>query len=321
MVTDSADNSPIPGCSVFINGSSRGTATDSTGIFTLELIPASEYELVISAIGYETYTLIFSGTKLPLDTRIRLKRRAVELATVTVEPYLPDGWRQWGSLFRDNFLGTTTNAGYCRLLNRDVLRFRFSKDRNRLTVTATHPLIIDNKALGYRLQYQLEKFTYDVNNNIILYLGYPFFSGMSGSHRQQRSWMLARRRAYFGSMMQFMRELYRDSLQQAGFTITRTVRDEYFPYDHDIPVKMDTLVSHTGSDDRSLFFKGRLKVEYMNSREDSWFLRSEFWFLKPEPLQIWSNGNYNPPQGIFSSGYWSHSEKICNLLPLDYEAH
>src|SRR5450631_605094 len=91
-VTDSANKSPIPGCSVFINGSSKGTTTDLAGIFTLELIPAGEYELVISAIGYETYTLIFSGSKLLRDTRIRLKRRADELTAVTVEPYLKDGW-------------------------------------------------------------------------------------------------------------------------------------------------------------------------------------------------------------------------------------
>src|SRR5450432_195676 len=107
IVTDSVDNSPIPGCSVFINGSSRGTATDSAGIFNLALAPAGEYQLVISAIGYETYTFIFSGSKFPLDTRIRLRRRADELAAVTIEPYLSDGWRKWGSLFRDNFIGVT----------------------------------------------------------------------------------------------------------------------------------------------------------------------------------------------------------------------
>ena len=53
-VRDSADNSPVPGCSVFINGSSRGTITDVKGVFVLAHIPAGNYDLVVSAIGYET---------------------------------------------------------------------------------------------------------------------------------------------------------------------------------------------------------------------------------------------------------------------------
>ena len=90
IVTDSTDNSPVPGCSVFINGSSRGTITDAKGVFVLAHIPPGNYDLVVSAIGYETYILNFSDNRLPMDLKISLKQRASELSAVTVEPYLWD---------------------------------------------------------------------------------------------------------------------------------------------------------------------------------------------------------------------------------------
>jgi hypothetical protein len=37
------------------------------------------------------------------------------------------------------------------------------------------------------------------------------------------------------------------------------------------------------------------------------------------PLKIYSNGYYEDVRGIFLENYWSWSEKIATLLPLDYE--
>jgi len=46
--------------------------------------------------------------------------------------------------------------------------------------------------------------------------------------------------------------------------------------------------------------------------------KSSIYLTTPEPVQIEANGSYDPPLEIFSLGYWAHSEKLANLLPLNY---
>jgi hypothetical protein len=91
-----ADGTPIINCSVFINSTSKGTVTNSSGEFELTNISDGKYELIVSSIGYETYVTSFSTNQLPLITNIRLKQKSSDLSTVVVEPFLKDGWETWG---------------------------------------------------------------------------------------------------------------------------------------------------------------------------------------------------------------------------------
>src|SRR6185312_10010828 len=147
-VVDSAGGTPLAGVSVFLNNTSRGTATGAKGDFRLD-IPRGTYQLVFSAIGYTTRVIDVNGAHLPPPLHLLLRPKATELAAVTVEPYDKHGWAKWGKYFLDNFIGTTDNAADCKLKNHDVLRFYYSRRSNRLSVTAIEPLQIDNNALGY----------------------------------------------------------------------------------------------------------------------------------------------------------------------------
>src|ERR1700743_2056028 len=64
-VLDSAGNKPLAGASVFLNSTSRGTITREDGSFLLKGIPRGKYQMVVSAIGYETYVLELDGNRLP----------------------------------------------------------------------------------------------------------------------------------------------------------------------------------------------------------------------------------------------------------------
>ncbi len=79
-VRDSATGRPMPGISVFLNGTSKGTVTRPDGTFSLGGIPPGRYEIIVSAIGYQTYTLAISTRNLPQDLRISLHVKAAELA-------------------------------------------------------------------------------------------------------------------------------------------------------------------------------------------------------------------------------------------------
>jgi hypothetical protein len=221
-----ADNeTAIPNASVFITNSSIGTVTSNAGHFDLKNIPAGTYDLIISSVGFSTRVYSFSSDKLPLQLKIYLEPKVTELEAVIVEPYEKDGWEKWGSFFMENFIGTTDAARLCKLRNHKTLRFRHSKKNNTITAVADEPLIIENRELGYKIQYQLEDFSYNFTTQTLYYLGYTLFTEMSKNPANiPQRYLKARKQAYDGSIVHFMRSLHRNTLAQDGFEVRRMVR-------------------------------------------------------------------------------------------------
>src|ERR1700685_1436911 len=87
-VTDSLTGKPVSGCSVFINNSSKGTITNANGDFVLQNLGEGKFELIISSIGYETFSYDFNTGQLPPVLYVNLKQKQTELSVITVEPYL-----------------------------------------------------------------------------------------------------------------------------------------------------------------------------------------------------------------------------------------
>ena len=353
LVSDSADGKPLAGVSIFLNSTSKGTVSHEDGSFLLKGIPRGQYDLVVSAIGYETFVITINGSRLPHALKIVLHAKAAELAAVTVEPYLKNGWQQWGRFFLDNFIGTIENANHCHIKNRSILRFHFYKKSNRLSVTAAEPLIIENDALGYDLQYKLEAFVSDFNSHVITYYGYPYFREMSTTSESRRlRWEQHRQIAYQGSMMNFMRSLYAGHAPEEGFTLQqqvsvpnqekRRVQAIYHPdtqpadtfpidtlhhfwevlrqpdhFSQTITVPPDSLVNANADQTRSLFFSGTLTVLYKDEKQKI-DQGSRLKLITPALVRFEENGNYYPPQEVLTTGFWGQTEKIANLLPLDY---
>jgi hypothetical protein len=353
-VHDSTSGKPLAGVSVFLNNTVRGTVTGSDGSFLLPNIPKGSYELVISAIGYETKVIAINGARLPGMLNITLYQKATELAAVTVEPYDRNGWSKWGKFFTDNFIGTGENAGQCRIKNKEVLRFHFYKRSNRLNVTSTEPLLIENRALGYLLEYRLEEFVCDYNTDVVSYFGYPFFRELPAKKEdQRRAWIQKRQAAYYGSMMHFMRSLYAGKAIAEGFLAEKResvpnlererIKEVYHP-DFQGPgtFPMDTLYHFwkvlkepdplirniiQGDDDlitidsarrRKLYFDSPLTVIYGANDRSREFFQSGIQLISSSPIVVEENGYYYPSREILTTGHWAQTEKISNLLPLDY---
>ncbi len=356
-VTDSAGKKPLAGVSVFLNSTSKGTVTRTDGSFTLSNIPRGNYDLVVSAIGYGTFVTNINGSHLPPSLNIVLHPKATELAAFTVEPYIKDGWRIYGQFFLDNFIGKTDNARSCKITNKEVLRFHFSKKSNRLTVTATEPLIIENDALGYTLEFRLEQFSSDFNSRIITYYGYPFFREMTTTRESRRQkWIRRRQEAFTGSIMHFVRSLYGNHLQEDGWILQHKVQSpnlekmrvtaiyhpdsqklDTFPIDtlhrfwqvlkqpdfltRTVRVGADSLVTVYADGTKALFFPGSLTVIFGDPAKGVEYRGSAIELVTPAMVAIEENGNYYPPQELLTSGSWAMSEKISNLLPMDYGQH
>jgi hypothetical protein len=217
----SADNGqPVAGASVFLNNTSVGTVTSNTGAFNLNL-PIGKFDLVISSIGYITQVKTISSQESTDHFIIQLQPEVKELQAVVVEPFEKDGWAKWGQLFLDNFIGISSMAKECRIKNKETIRFRYSKTKQIVTAHTTEPLIIENDYLGYKLQYLLEEFSYNFKTKMIFYVGYPLFQPMKGNNAKMKRWERRRAELYTGSMMHFMRSLYRNTLLEEGFEVRR----------------------------------------------------------------------------------------------------
>lgn len=221
-----ADNKvPVASANVYISNSSIGTITDEKGQFVIRNFPAGRYDLVISCIGYETQVITLSSAQLPPVLTILLKPKINELQEVIVEPYEKNGWEKWGSFFMENFIGTSAFSRDCKLLNKDVIKFRFSKKNNTLKAIANDRLVIENRALGYVLKYDMTRFEYDFGTRIFLYQGYPLFEEMETKRKGlQKRYAENREDAYYGSVMHFMRSLFRNKLVEQDFEVRKLIK-------------------------------------------------------------------------------------------------
>lgn len=225
-VVNAASGAPIPNASVFISSTSKGTMTDQAGSFSISNIPAGTYDLIISSIGYTTVVYSFTSDKLPLQLKVEMSAKTTELDVVTVEPFEVNGWEKWGKYFLDNFIGTTEASKNCTIKNYKTIHFRYSKKNNTLTAIADEPLIIENNALGYRVQYQLEDFVSDFKEHTVFFLGYTLFEDMAKDRRRvPKRWQDGRKNAYLGSMMHFIRSLYAGYIAEEGFETRRLFKE------------------------------------------------------------------------------------------------
>jgi hypothetical protein len=223
IIYDSDQDKPLAAASIFLNNTSIGTKSDEKGNFSLRL-PSGKFDLIVSCIGYETYTQTINSGDVADFLTIKLRLRAEEMEAIIIEPYEKDGWEKWGHFFNNSFIGTTGEARESDLKNPEVLKFRNSKKNNELTVVAYAPLIIENKALGYRIHYQLESFSYQFNSRYLVYTGYPFFEEMEGNANKKKKWEKRRTEVYFGSVMHFMRSVYRNQIREEGFDVRSVER-------------------------------------------------------------------------------------------------
>ncbi|MHA4809542.1 carboxypeptidase-like regulatory domain-containing protein [Flavitalea flava] len=353
VIKDSSNGKPLAGVSVFLNGTSRGTVSRNDGSFVLQGFPQGRYQLIVSTIGYATYVTEINSHNLPPSLKISLYTAADELAAVTVEPYLKDGWSKYGRTFLQYFIGTTGNASYCTIKNKNVLRFHFSLKSNRLSVTAIEPLLIENKALGYELEYRLERFVCDFASQIVSYYGYPLFRDMRADDDfKKKKWETNRQLAYLGSMMHFMRSLYNSKLREDGFIVKykipvpnlekKRVKEIYHlnitPTDS-IPIDtlhhywevlrepdyyLQTVNDPNGlltiqkDQTRVMFFNEDCTVIYGNPKRGIAYMESSIRLMYQQAIAIDENGSYYPQTEVLCLQNWSITQNISNLLPRDY---
>lgn len=216
----------IAGASVFLSNSSFGTTSSSEGMFTLTRLKPGQYTLVVTAVGYAEYNKIIMVNADVSDMSITLEPKAIMLREVTISGTSRADWNRNYEIFKADFIGTDANAKECVVINPKVLDFSYRKSKQTLTASSDEFLIVENKALGYRVKFLLNAFSSDKIEGRLSYQGSRLFEELPGSASQKKKWQAKRDLAYYGSAMHFFRSLYQNKLKEEGFEMRRLSREQ-----------------------------------------------------------------------------------------------
>lgn len=225
-VIDATDKKPLIFANVFISNTTKGQQTDDKGRFKLINVPPGTIDLVISYVGYTTFSLQLRADTLKKPLLVILSADAIELQGVTVKR-IKDGFKRYFHIFDEGFMGKTNFSKECKLKNPGVLAFSTNNDDSELIIRAEEPLVIENRLLGYVIRYQLEEFRYNFKDGYVSYWGYPFFEEMkTKSDRRQKQWIENRNKAYYGSSQHFLKALTEQRLAEEGYVMHTLIRQE-----------------------------------------------------------------------------------------------
>jgi hypothetical protein len=300
-VLDNETKSPIGFAYLYFSGTFSGTQSDQKGDFELDVSKNVTIPLTISAIGYYSSTLTDFSTDKPHI--VYMTPKTYQLKEVSINAKSLARKRKANLiLFNNVFLGTTLNAENCEIVNEKDITFNYESDHDTLKAFASKPILIDNRGLGYKITYYLDKFEYYKKSQSFYYKGNVIFNeDLTTIEQQKQSYEISRRYAYFGSRMQFFRALWVNDLEPIGF-IVKNASDKNLSY-KDIVIEEDSgkkfLKYH---EDLDICYQTKLPV-------------SRIVFLKE--LVYFDNSGYFDPLGISWEGEFAN-QGIGDLLPYDY---
>lgn len=349
-VLDDSTGFPISNVNVFLSGTSLGTTTSEKGEFILRSVPPGAYELVASFVGYQIEVRpvrVTAAAGGPED--IRLKAIVYDLPMVEISAPDPEEWRENLKTFTELLLGYSANASACTILNPHVVDFTVDPKTAAFTAKAGQPLVIENRALGYRIEYLLRQFEW--NGSILKYNGHPKFVDLEAPDEEQLGkWKLNRWKSYAGSLQHLLASMAQRTIRREGFllqlakdmSLARSGVDRK-------PAGPDDFLTPTGMPfEQRLSFPDYLEVRFLREPAERAFAR----FLGVERVSTTarfsgSETNYqtNPgdaaevqiswlrmnafsttitpdgvladPRAITTYGYLSY-ERLAEMLPLDF---
>ena len=308
-VRDAQSNEPLAFTNVFLANTTLGDAANERGEYVLEDVPAGTYQLVVSRIGYKM--LVTNVAVLPEKTTIqhaKLHIETIEGEEIAVVAQNMRDWRRDFKTFKRQFLGETDNAQKCKILNPKVLSFDREGIANSLRARADSILIVENYALGYRIEIILEEFQWSDYGG--RYFAYPKYSELNaGSDRERDEWMQQRKSTFESSMRKFFTTLVTerfDSYQLLKFVDTP-------PGIPSRAVLIDDLAITVDDSSRGMYrlaYDGAMQVQNKNGNITNLFFNYGF-------IDFDERGNIYPPDGIKIRGYWGR-HRIADSLPFDY---
>lgn len=328
-VYDEAENKPLEGAFVYLDGTSISAITDSKGQFSLSTATTFNGVMVVSFVGFKSFQLENPfGYGKPV--KIMLQEDAIQMQEVVISGKTAFTRKQMLRVFRQEFLGESAAGSSCTIENEDDVQLYYDTSTNTLNATALKPLRIKNKRLQYNVVFDLSafnvQFRYKTLNKADLqrsfYAGTTFFTDLSKKGSADKR----RKETYLGSTVHFMKTIANNTWQQEKFGLYvekfPVNPDNYFAVSDSLNMKKVSLLNNT------VVRKGNVKIEGLSrikkvqdakvryavlydKKQQSFFeVHTDYFFID-------SSGLFYPVEGVIFGGHIA-ALKAGDLLPLDY---
>ena len=318
---------PVPFANVYLSNTTIGTTANTRGEFNLSNIPVGSYELIASSVGFNTYSskVVIKVTEND-SLRVFLTPSAQQMVEVQVKSSRDKTWEKQRKQFEKAFLGNTTT---CKLLNSWVIDF--TEEQGLLVAHATHPLEIENRELGYRLFFELKKFTSSAINFSIV--GNIRFSDLNSPDSTTiRRWTKNREKIYRGSVKCLMKTILDNKLQGSSFLLYKEKqggrpRSDNFTIELQnnlVPIEISpTVTKMTGINQYQITLGQNIEIHYTNGFTTSGFYKDinypiSWLQTKTGSVIVDGNGNLLNPTDVLVSGSMAEN-RVSGMLPLDYQ--
>jgi len=329
IVVEESSGKPIEGANVYITGTAIGSSTDQNGTFSFSATLNSDKELTVSFVGYHTQKIpVEPGQDASdLNFHIELKADEYEMDDIIISADNTQ-WIENFRYFQNEFIGTNRFAEQTRILNRWVIDFTRESD-GELYAMASEPIMIENRALGYRLHIDMEDFKWQLNRGTgHFFFDIDFQELQPASEAEYENWQRNRRDVYRGSIQHFFRSLFKNELSRNQFEIVEqggTQNARIYPQQRNANV-IRALLRHQIPHSQ---FGEEVKAFYMRGPVDILYGQKAFRIddrrragLRPQISNLLflvrKNGTLIEPQNISVEGYWGN-ERIANMLPSNYQ--
>lgn len=339
ILFDKEKNLAVQDAYVFIDDTSIGTISDASGYFNLELKELNNIKLIVSHLSYENKTVDIETNISSLDT-IFLIENSFELGEVVLNTGSNKKLRKKRmKRFKNAFLGSDKNRQNVEITNPEAILFY--EENKILYAIAEEPIIIQNDHLGYTINFFLEDFRLQKNEDVF-YKGNTSFKEVEGSKKKLAKIKRNRRKVYEETHRSFFYNLINGNIEQENYIIGSSQKNYIGDFVQFDPIALDSLIIVENSDgnyelsienhftvkptkglnsnsvaDASkgggrLYSKNLKEVKKENEHRSTSYLGS-----KSDKIIIDENGRILNSSEVEEHGYWA-TKRIAYMLPLDY---
>lgn len=342
QVIDALTREPLEGVHIFISQTTIGAVSEPDGRFIFSL-PLGAHRIVVSRVGEKTQTHdVMVRAPRSYLINFEMEEEVMVLGDLTIADERDKNWDKRLRQFNQFFIGTTVNADDVEILNPEVLDL--DEEDGVLVASTDEPLLLENRALGYRIEHHLHQFIVDGEET--WQDGESFFIELSPANADEaEDWEKNRLKAYRGSVQHYFNSMMRNRTRQEGFQVfhvedpgvvgdqTQAERNSAAPFRKPQFAVNPYIYLTEGSAEQDflLEFSNYLHIVYTREREDRAYAEwqkvyhsgevrdmQHSWIrLQGANATLDSQGNVLDPYSIAYYGYMSF-ERLADLLPKEY---
>ncbi|MEQ8337212.1 MAG: carboxypeptidase-like regulatory domain-containing protein [Cyclobacteriaceae bacterium] len=345
-VRDIKTQDPLAGVNVHLNGTLIGTSTDKYGNYEIKKIPPGSYELVFSYVGYDVVSHPFltqDVAEQKVNALMQVKVQELEgVELISTRFVNKNQWEKYFKEFTVEFLGKTKNANRCEIMNPQVLNFAYDEEEDVLSAEATEALVIQNHALGYKINYELLSFNKSPESTYEN--GKAFFVNLVPDNRKElRKWKHNRKKSYEGSINHFFISLIEGNYNRKGYRIYEINTPSETTSQNKSLINARKLIKKTSNPYEWVFkFDKMLLIEYTKEIESPQYvleknsnnemssiisstlldvtpnIQRSVIELRADSVLLDRFGQVKESVGLKMMGYWAW-ERVGDLMPAGYD--